>query len=133
LVIAPPSGAYRVSGSRPRLPTIITLLTDAMIIPPIDVCQDTPSAASTGTRMLEATRSHNATAANPNTKTARSPKCSASQPPIDPPTASPSAWVALRRAKSDASDRLARNSRGDIRPDDAGDVIDVAGIPRNFV
>jgi len=33
-VTAPPSGMYRVSGSRPRLPTRMTLFTDAMSASP---------------------------------------------------------------------------------------------------
>jgi hypothetical protein len=33
LVIASPLGMYRISGSRPRLPTMMTLLTDAISVP----------------------------------------------------------------------------------------------------
>ena len=76
LVIAPPSGAYRVSGSRPRFPTSITLLTDAMIYSPqivrsirIHLQRQPRTARSTASTGAPTTISHNATTANPNTKT----------------------------------------------------------------
>src|SRR5438445_1682486 len=53
------------------------------------------STVSPGTRIPEATPSHNAITANPNTKTAGSAKFLASQPPAAPPTNSPKAWVVL--------------------------------------
>jgi hypothetical protein len=39
----------------------------------------------------------------------------------------------MRRANSEASERLARSSKADIRPASAGDVMGVAGTLRNFV
>src|SRR5581483_5919663 len=50
---------------------------------------------SPGARIPAATTSHNATSADPNTKTAGSPKRPARPPPTAAPTKSPSDWVVL--------------------------------------
>src|SRR4051812_2292183 len=102
-----PLGKVRISGSRPRLPTMMTLLTDAMAVFLCCLCPWADyvgtSSASTcsadrvrpGARMGQATTSHTTISAAQVANRPAIPTCLDTQPPTAPPAKKPSDWRVL--------------------------------------